>query len=663
MPHRDPTRASSLLWVLLGLEIAIWAVGLWFALVSLNTLDPLVWGSAPAVGAIALGWAPAALGLGFLHRHLRRRLGDPVAPLRLARVACLVRGLGLGLIAAGAWESLQGYMEMEIPRLALGTAAVSLGVIGAVVGHGVVVRSRHLQGNPWRVLERIQRVGNLEDPLPVARLFEDLRHATARVGRADGDAVEARARPILVGLRDHAVTHLHGLAEQGRGEEALGILGRWTAMNAALEALLHFLQITPERLATLRVEIEQANAHHWAERRAAIEPLVTRAEALLEEAPAAQALQQADEALLQIGEGVPPAPLEGLHRRAAAVQSRAREAMTEAHRSAVAAAEAVTQPTPQSDETLLSPEAKEAVHEALDRARDALDFARRHLERGAPRSALGWLEHAEYHTFDVGGTEHDLLRSAVAELRGRCALALQGEAREEPGRALLSPESGQPLPDAGKRLPWRDLTLILAGVALVVGFLLPWQRGLAVSPLPSMPADGFGARNLGDMMRLVRASIDEGYTATGTLAVLEILAACALPVCGVLGILVGIARWGSTEHRMGMRLLLRLLRVLLLATWLGVALVLFSVWIDRSALGWQMLVHGVGLSEIHTQLSQQISSAVIDSEVATLGPPASGFIGMLSLLLWGSHVGLWLMILAFPTLSLASIAPARGRAK
>jgi hypothetical protein len=659
MTRRDPTRASPLLWVLLGLEIAAWAVGLWFALASLSTLDPLVWGGAPMVGAIGLGWAPAALALALLHRHLRRRLGEPVAPLRLAWVASLARGLGIGLIAAGAWESLQGYMEMEFPQLGLGIATMTLGAIGALLGHGIIVRSRHLQGNPWRMLERIQRIGDLEDPLPVARLFEDLRHATDRVGRADGDAVEARARPILVGLRDHAVTHLWSLAEQGRGEEALGLLGRWTASNAALEALFHFLQITPERLSTLRAEITQANAHHWADRRAAIEPLVVRAEALLEEAPASQALRQADEVLLQMGEGAPPEPLEGLHRRAAAVQCRAREAMTEAHRSAVAAAEAVTQPTPQSAEANLSPEAQEAVHEALDKARDALDFARRHLERGDPHSALGWLEHAEYHAFDVGGTEHDLLRSAVAELRGRCALALQGEKSRDSESETLSPEISQALAETGERFPWRDLTLIFAGVALVVGFLLPWQRGLAVSPLPGWTADGFGARDLGDMMRLVQEFFGLGHTATGTLAVLEILAVCALPICGVLGVLAGIARWGSAKQGIGLRLLLRLLRVLLLATWLGVALVLLGVWSDRSALGWQMLVHGVGLSEIHTQ----ISAAVIESEAAALGPPASGFIGMLSLLLWGSHAGLWLMILAFPTLSLASIAPARRRTK
>lgn len=538
------------------------------------------WLLVPVAGLAVLGWLPAQMGAHLAVGRLRRSLGDPVAPFRPPAVSATLRGLGLGMALGGVWLALAGFVEAETPLLLFGGVTTAAGAAGAALGHAQLRRARRAVLRPWRALAQLHRQRHLlERPEEVNALFTVVEQAWAAGVEDRGEALRNRARPILHGLRDHAVTHLSELARQGRGPEALALLERWREAAPACEPLFAFLGLTPERLGGLVPQLETEHAHAWAEKRARWEPALAEANALLADGQPSQAIVRLDEVLLQVPDPPPPL-LADLRRRALDLQSRARDLMTEAHRSAVAAAQAVSEPvihppSPVQELAQLEPPAPEALESAAALAREALTFARQHLDRADPDSAEGWLAHAEHHAANLPGPEGESLRGGIEDLRGRIALA-RAALRPRPRPVATGPldadailasyraEHRAPIASITGRTTW-DWLLLAAGSLLVLGFFLPWHGLVGVA----WPLSG---RQLPSLLRGTLDSASPEDPAMILLTAIQVVALYAVLTTGALAAVCG----GLTllQSRPA-PLLFRALRVFLVVAWLGMA---FSVW-------------------------------------------------------------------------------------
>lgn len=570
LPSHAPTHMASprspLLWALSALAAATALGGAAQALLSGDPLRVALWVLGPLGGAALLGWLPGHAGLLWTRRRLRWRFGDPIPPLLRAPAEEVARGLGLGVAAACVWEALVAFTEDNLVVLALFAGLGALALISAALGHGRLRQLRRRQLRPWKILRRLQALHDLADPAPVAAAFVALRRAAAEMPEsAQSRAIEERARPLLLGLRDHAVTRLTDLAAQGRGAEALAALNRWRESPPECAPLLEFLQLSPERLTALQRELETRSAQAWAERRAALEPLLAEAAALLQEGQPAAAAERADAVLVQItGEG--ELALADLRARAASLCARARAIVEEAHRAAV----------------VISRE-EAAIEQDAEAVRQALLYTRQHLDGGDLASAAGWLAEAERLVGKVPDPEGTGLRLVIEELRPRCAerptrcpkcqAGLPAGARFCPacGAAVLAPPPadagiGTPTPTAPEvsvpLLPgaagpargrsWHDALVAAGGLLMVAGFFLPWQR-------PTVPGGpGLSWRNLPSLLQetgLVGVEMDLLFRLARQV---EVTVLVLLLGVGVLGAVLGLLLLASPSlPRRGLYLAMR----------------------------------------------------------------------------------------------------------
>jgi hypothetical protein len=636
-----PSRQPLLLWILVALSGIVWAAGLIHALLNADPLPIALWLSVPPLGVLLLGWLATRAGLASAHHRLRRRLGDPIPPLRADAAARLARGLGLGALACCVFEGIAAYAAdaMEV-LLAAGIGGV-IALAAALFGHLHLARQRRLQVRPWRALMRLRGLASFADPAPVDECFQVLLRATSDwLTPAQGRALQDRARPILLGLRDHALTELTELAGQGRGGEALTRLETWRSRATEFAALFAFLQITPERLAQLQREVESASAHHWAERRATLEPLLAEAALLLEEGQPALALSKIDETAMQItGEGA--VAMADLRERALLLQSRAREKIAEVHRAAV-----------------VVKRAESSIQEGVEKAREAILYARQHLGRGDRESAAGWLVEADRLVDTVPDPEGTSLRAEIASLRPQCqerpmhcpacqadlpdgarfcprcgkAVPMLSQATPPPGvspiryppRPALGPlpELTTPTERPRSRL-WQDQALVITGFLILIGFFLPWQRALA-EPF-GLGANPFGGVTGARLFAVFGAATRQ--TATGAfdmalLAQMEVFALFLLLATGGMAVLLGLLVLGSPSlPRRGVYLILR---VAVAVSWVGVLFLGLRLLLGDSAVGAAMIS----------------------------GAEASG--GMLGTALRNSSVGVWVLLIAFPVMTVAA---------